>query len=96
MYNAYDFIQIMFRDQRLPQREQQQREFEDRVARKSQQICSKCPRARRLTSRTVNVIAKIIRRSVENSHLVNDIRTSFDLILQEKRDPYIDPLIAGP
>lgn len=34
MYNAYDFIQIMFRDQRLPQRkQQQQREFEDRVAR---------------------------------------------------------------
>lgn len=43
MYNAYDFIQIMFRDQRLPQREQQQREFEDRVARESQQVCSKRP-----------------------------------------------------
>jgi len=31
MYNAYDFIQNMFRDQRLPQRKQQRREFEDRV-----------------------------------------------------------------
>lgn len=78
MYNAYDFIQIMFRDQRLPQREQQQREFEDRVARESQQVCSKRPWARRLTSRTVSVpvIATIIRRFIENSYLVNDVHPS--------------------
>lgn len=31
MYNAYDFIQIMFRDQ-------QQREFEDRVAWESHHV----------------------------------------------------------
>lgn len=40
---------------------------------------AKCPRTRRLTSRTVNIPASrceiYIRRSVESSHLVNDIRT---------------------
>lgn len=90
MYNAYDFIQIMFR------------EFEDRVAGggvegeggerrgeeegESQRVCSQVFRElERLTSRTVSIPASRcdcknwIRRSVENSHLVNDIRTSFSV-----------------